>query len=1257
MKTNLFRSCLLVLLALVGLSTTSAQTYELHAGDKVSSEEGVFIVKGSNLITNPTFDDGFAGWMGADGNELSDNNFEVPTSGGADGGAYLKALSGAGSSSAKSIRTGWPITPGKRYVLSFWAYRPSVDGNAQYSQIHLGSTDTDTNHEIGRVQYTGGAWSQTQLIFESGDYSYVIAKFSWLTSNAGFDCFNLWEVEASDELVLTNLEAEIAKAEELLSSTEEGDARGQYTTAVRQALESAIADARGVLAGATSQTQINEATAALKSAEKTYSNSVNPPFVPGKQYNIVHSSGYYLTTNGDGGTVKITESDVNDKNQIFTFTLAPEGSAASGYNLQDANGVYVYRSGSWDTKASSSQDITVANAIFQVVDYDSYVQLKNLGSGSVLGTDNNSNNSTVYSNKNGTDGKYRWTLVEYVPADQRDAEYNYNELLGKAQKQYADVNVSNVGSGLFQVSKTAYEAFGAAIAESQTMTDFQAALDYLQAAMDAFAANKVNQPNPEADYIITQSSGNPIGYDESQSLVVLGAKTEPFRIIAGTGGVFYLRHVPTGKYVAKSANSNWDTTWEDTEGSATAQWIISPYDATYYTIQNNSGKGYLGSDNTSAGSPLYCDKAASAANSHWTIVENSVSGIVDATLQSARDLLSETEVGTEYWQVPQSAADALQQAITKAESDKATATVETAADIVTALQEAMIAFKSSFNPLSAFDTDLTYYIVHSGGNVLTATTSGNATITTLGAENKPTEAQRMNLESTDGGRTYMIKSVANETYLSVSGDYNTQWLSTPDATSTFQIVQLSGKYLGLKNVSKGTYFGTDATASGQLVYSDKSATQNSYWLIQTYQDLDRTLFQAALDKVQQYADSMKEGYQVGEYFADVIAEYAQVIADAQAQAKKAASQEALDQMAADLEATIAAYKSRANTTNRASEYLAIQIAAAKSEVEAAVIGVDKGQYTQPVVDAYNQAIQSAEKASNAEAAIQALAQAREAFLAGANQVDRAALTAAIAAAEKTAATLVAGDCNGQYSQEAIDAYNQAVADAKAVYGDITKTQAEVDAATSDLKSAATDLADAKVVVDYSALKDDVTSTQKLIDQCAKLIGEGPGTYPQDAYDALKSALATAKAVLDNKSVSQKTVDEASEALQQAIAEFEDTWRDIDKTELSALLDALRALLARTDITLSSEDQEILAYDIEMGEAAMKSGEQAVIDRVVKIMTRDYAYLSDVVTAIDRILSGDLTDAFIYDLQGRRQSRLQPGVNILRIAGKTYKIFR
>ena len=366
---HIFYSLLAVLTAILLPQHTTAQNVIPQKGDKITTEDGIYIVSGDNLIPNPSFDDGFTGWLAADGNEVTEDNFTLETTGGADGGAYIHALSSAGSSSAKSILTGWQVETGKTYLFSVWGNRPSTDGNMQWSLIFNSETLTGRDTELGTVKYEANKWVQTEIVF-TAEHPLLIANFAWL-NQASFDAFFLGELTLSDELATAALEAAIADGKYQLDNTVEGNERGQYSSEVRATLQTAIGVAEGVLASATTQAQINEATTTLKAAIATYKASANAPYKIGTKYNIVHNSGYLMTTTG--GTVKVVSEDVDDEGQVFTFVPAPAEAAAVGFNLKSENGYFVQRSGSWDTKASESVDLTAANAVFQVVDQGTYI--------------------------------------------------------------------------------------------------------------------------------------------------------------------------------------------------------------------------------------------------------------------------------------------------------------------------------------------------------------------------------------------------------------------------------------------------------------------------------------------------------------------------------------------------------------------------------------------------------------------------------------------------------------------------------------------------------------------------------------------------------------------------------------------------------------------------------------------------------------------------------------------------------------------
>ena len=175
---------LLFLWAVPMLST--AQNIIPQRGDKISTEDGIFVVAGDNMITNPSFDDGFTDWTAGDGSALSEDNFEIVASGGADGGAYLHGLGSAGSGSNKSLKRGWALTPGKTYVFSVWANRPSsgMGNNLQYSRIYTGTSETTTRTEITTLNFTGDTWVQTLIVLTATEAEpYLIANFGWINQS------------------------------------------------------------------------------------------------------------------------------------------------------------------------------------------------------------------------------------------------------------------------------------------------------------------------------------------------------------------------------------------------------------------------------------------------------------------------------------------------------------------------------------------------------------------------------------------------------------------------------------------------------------------------------------------------------------------------------------------------------------------------------------------------------------------------------------------------------------------------------------------------------------------------------------------------------------------------------------------------------------------------------------------------------------------------------------------------------------------
>lgn len=948
-----------------------AQTeYVPQVGDKITTEEGVYIVSGANLVTNGDFNDGLSGWTSGNGQALSDTYFEIVPDGGPDGSACLHSTGGAGSGSEQSVKTGWAVTTGKTYVLSFWAKRTAsgMSSNTQYSRIYASSSATGTDTQIGSVSYKADTWVRNQFVY-TAEKPYIVVNLGWLNKASSFDCFSLNELTVSNELATAKLEELIGEATELFNSTKEGTAAGEYKTEVRNALQAAIAAATATLMGATTQEEVNAAVTALQSAMSSYKNDVNPPFELGVGYTFTNvAAGLHLST--ADGTVRIKDIDPSDGKQEFYWEKAPEGSEAAGYNLRDKEGTYIYRSGSWDTKASSTADRTMANAIFQLVDMGSYVQIKNMGSGSVLGTDNTSDNSAVYSNKNGTDMKYRWVMAKNTPT-----------------------------------------------------------------------------------------------------------------------------------------------------------------------------------------------------------------AALEAMIEKAQALASGTEIGSEYYQVPQTAMDALLAAIGTAQSALSTiSSFEEGNAAATALQTAIDKFNASFNPLGAFNEGETYIITHSGGCLLTATESGNASITTR-PEEGATQQQLMTFErarehESNGEILYYIRSVALGTYLARTGSWDTEWRQAPDTlAAVVSVEKVDGKWLGIKFISTASYLGTDGTSSGQLTYSDKSASPaNSHWTIETYVTvvLDRAAWNSMLSDANEVLANAIEGYGAGEFFAEDIAAFRAVIATARSNANKAQDQETLDAITQGLETAIADFEAKAHDTDL---------------------------------------------------------------------LDNRALTAAVAAAQSALGTAVAGEFDGQYPQTAIDNFNAALSAAEKVLEREDATQAEVDAATDALKQATASFAAQRISIDWSRIRTLIADAQQAMANAEKEKGEGYGKYPQTAFDALQAEMEKAQTMMKTNQSVQADVDAEATTLQEAIITFSNSRIPNNTEELAALIAEAEAFIAQADageIEYDADYYADLVASIQKGKNAMGSTNQDEIDKVVKILRRDIEIFRIMVTGIDSLTALLPADATIqvFSIDGK-----------------------
>ncbi len=222
--------------------------------------------------------------------------------------------------------------------------------------------------------------------------------------------------------IYSGLRWQLAKAQEALDSTKEGDAPGQYSADARAALRKAMTDAEALIDVA-DEAAAKAGADALKDAIKTYKAACNP--VMAGIYRFEHkATGLMLSTGWKDGNNCVLLLDDNrnegadskDYNQVFTLEKAPQGAAVDGFNMKVGDGEYVYRD-SWNLFVTSTPALTDKNYIFNVEFDGDYVHIKNEGSGKYFGNDDNWAWSAVYSDKNGTGNeKSYFRLINADPA-------------------------------------------------------------------------------------------------------------------------------------------------------------------------------------------------------------------------------------------------------------------------------------------------------------------------------------------------------------------------------------------------------------------------------------------------------------------------------------------------------------------------------------------------------------------------------------------------------------------------------------------------------------------------------------------------------------------------------------------------------------------------------------------------------------------------------------------------------------------------
>ena len=153
-------------------------------------------------------------------------------------------------------------------------------------------------------------------------------------------------------------------------------------------------------------------------------------------------------------------------------------------------------------------------------------------------------------------------------------------------------------------------------------------------------------------------------------------------------------------------------------------------------------------------------------------------------------------------------------------------------------------------------------------------------------------------------------------------------------------------------------------------------------------------------------------------------------------------------------------------------------------------------------------------------------------------VVKTALNVAITSAQYLVDTTGTGTAPGQVSEDAKTALTEAIKTAQGVVDRSEATQQEVNLAVEALNTAIATFNEAIVAepgVVKTALNVAITSAQYLVDTTGT--GTAPGQVSEDAKTALAEAIKTAQGVVDRSEATQQEVNLAVEALNTAIATF------------------------------------------------------------------------------------------------------------------------
>jgi len=282
-------------------------------------------------------------------------------------------------------------------------------------------------------------------------------------------------------------------------------------------------------------------------------------------------------------------------------------------------------------------------------------------------------------------------------------------------------------------------------------------------------------------YYIVHSSSLLLGDDSGVKISFpSGSNNQYFKFIDRGSGYYNIQVVSTGQYLMK--DGRYSLTWGSDATSGLAQFNVIDLDDYFVNIEvkdfNGSVHGRLGSDARTSGSSIYSDKSGLDKDLHyWTIKLVGASGelvkfVLEDIIATTQEFLDEAPKGNGEEEYTQEVCNEFQSAINVAQSALLSVSQNEINQAVEMLLQAQQIFISKKTPKVFVEHGKTYYIIHSSGNFFgLPSDAGESVRVQLQEPQAISNLQYKFTEIENEAGTYYMQRVSDNKYVCTPSSY------------------------------------------------------------------------------------------------------------------------------------------------------------------------------------------------------------------------------------------------------------------------------------------------------------------------------------------------------------------------------------------------------------------------------------------------------------------------------------------------------